>query len=517
MSHLFWSATGTTLFLYLLHKLYQARQSTSFSTRGKVLILECIARALLHRFICTPCLRLKRLYHQCTNGAQQPMHLQDFQDQVGRNWLSSVLGQTVTSVTCHPFAAGQTGVCARLQLTYQQHSSTTASFDDHTAPPSSLVVKMSRPDTYGKLLNQMARLYSECFVYNTTLQAKFQNSKILPTPTCYYSAVDMISKDFLILLSDASNLGRGVHVETQNLKQFSQRIDNRSLTPQGQALRVSSYGTTASLTHHHPNTNVERIPLVVEHMKRVSVGISALHAAYWKDTQVWAMDVHFANLDSQAKVVTFVDSDMVKSKACVDSGLYEGTRPWRNCTETSCCKSVAEYEVMLEETLNYPYMHMAVMKGKPRGQWRDCLTMQDVKAYYDLVGYTLTHGDFHGENILIRDLSTMQVCETGGNSGNSGNRGDREDTHKSILESLRDVPSFVVLDWQVGQIADPVRDIAQLIGTVDLLPCVGYCSVILFVLLLCIQHFFHKFLKTLDACLYISRYQINLFNFLQQF
>ena len=64
--------------------------------------------------------------------------------------------------------------------------------------------------------------------------------------------------------------------------------------------------------------------------------------------------------------------------------------------------------------------------------------MEDVRKYFRTIGFTLTHGDFHAENIFIR----TPLPES------------------AVQKNLSD---FLILDWQVAQISDPVRDIAQLI------------------------------------------------------
>ena len=51
----------------------------------------------------------------------------------------------------------------------------------------------------------------------------------------------------------------------------------------------------------------------------------------------------------------------MKTKRIARSGLYEGTPPWRGVSNMN------EYETLVEETLHYPYMHMAAMKGSAGG------------------------------------------------------------------------------------------------------------------------------------------------------
>ena len=81
--------------------------------------------------------------------------------------------------------------------------------------------------------------------------------------------VEDLDKDFLLLLSDAGNLGNGLRCKSSNLKQFAEVLDLRA--PEAQELRAAFHGIPESLVTPHPNTNVENIPLVVAHMKNVAV------------------------------------------------------------------------------------------------------------------------------------------------------------------------------------------------------------------------------------------------------
>ena len=321
----------TALTVYLCHKIYRARNS--FTTRGQILILECLLRAAFHRCLFIPLKRFVRIFL----NSQQPMYLNDFKDSIGQQWLTNVLQQgkhatgNVTDVQVLQFAAGQTGLCARLTITYEKSkesttparneanitastattattattaataatAATTSSLGGQALGPSSMVVKMSRPDTIGKVLNMMARLYSECHMYVGSLPSMVST---IPTPKYYYVNVDPLSKDFLLLLEDGSNVGYGARVENAcTLREYSEITDKRAKTSRGRELRRMHWSIPESMTEHHPNTRVDRVSQVLHYMKRASKSIASLHARYWMDEQVWKMDVHFATMDNVSK------------------------------------------------------------------------------------------------------------------------------------------------------------------------------------------------------------------------
>jgi hypothetical protein len=157
----------------------------------------------------------------------------------------------------------------------------------------------------------MARLYSECSIYVNSLPSI---SSSIPTPKCFYVDLDSISKDFLLLLEDAANIGNGEMVHACNLREYSEMQSIRDKTDRGRELRAMYWSRPESRTEHHPNTRVDRVDQVVEYMKRASVAIASLHSRYWMDEEVWSMDVHFASMDNMSKVVTFIENDAVKTR-----------------------------------------------------------------------------------------------------------------------------------------------------------------------------------------------------------
>ena len=409
-----------------LIKAYNVRTSKSFYVRGKILLLEVLLRAAAARFIVTPVLRIIRFYRKyfIRNSAQQPSRLSDFNDAVGRQWLTNVLRQknphctNITHIQTRQFASGQTGICARLIIKYE---------DEINSGPNSIVVKMSRPDTLGKIMNMMARLYSECSMYRNTLP-----QLTLPRPKCYFETISSISNDFLLLLEDASNN----NVKAVNLRSFSEKESIRGRTESARLLRAQSYSSPASITDHSSNIRIERIPQVITYMKRVASKIAELHSKYWRSEKVFEMDVQFASTDDISKVVSFLSSDGEKTMHIVkNSGhAFDGCSPWRGTS------NVNEFETLIKETLYYPNMHRATMKGYKASEHTKVVHLEDVHDHLRLFGFTLTHGDFHSENILIRNLD----------SNLDANEEEEEE-------------DFWILDWQCGGICDPVRDIAQLV------------------------------------------------------
>jgi hypothetical protein len=135
----------------------------------------------------------------------------DLQDTKGKEFLEKVLrdnnylspsdGLSTVSVT--PFTAGQMSRSARLDLQYK--FSTLTSTTSIRSPPPTLIVKMTRQDIMGKVLNMLVGLYRECACYSTLLP-----STGCPVPDCLFSDVDGFSKDFLLVLSDGSYLGPDV-------------------------------------------------------------------------------------------------------------------------------------------------------------------------------------------------------------------------------------------------------------------------------------------------------------------
>ena len=307
-----------TCSIIAIRKLYQSRYSKSFFVRGKVLLLEVLTRAALYRFLFTPYLRLSRWITSFkTDGLQQPMNLNDFKDSVGRNWLTAIVKRKVSHVDVHQFAAGQTGLCARLEIQYDDNQ-----MNNNDNAPTSLVVKMSRPDTIGKVMNMMARLYSECYVYMNTLK----NIPGLPIPKCYFVDVDSLSYDFLLLLEDASNVdqGNGERLNVVNLRTFGEKFSIREKSERGRKQRAKDWNVPSSMTTHAAVTNIDKIPKVIEYMKQAASTIATLHAKYWKSEEVFDMDIHSASEDNVAKVFSFIKSDFEKTNSIIRQGKYEG-------------------------------------------------------------------------------------------------------------------------------------------------------------------------------------------------
>ena len=123
---------------------------------------------------------------------------------ITKEWLEAVLqrehvltpDQHISSVSVTEFEAGKTGRAARIVPTYWPASP--------AAAPRSFVVKMSREDFVGRLLNLVLQLHRESYFYQQfVLQEQRKGNGIgLNTPVCYYASVSPVFKSFVVVLED---------------------------------------------------------------------------------------------------------------------------------------------------------------------------------------------------------------------------------------------------------------------------------------------------------------------------
>ena len=81
--------------------------------------------------------------------------------------------------------------------------------------------------------------------------------------------------------------------------------------------------------------------------------------------------------------------------------------------------------------------------------------------------FTLIHGDFHVEYILIRKLEG-KVDDVGATQSGSDEKpaGQEKKKKKKLKTGPRSskglVPEFLILDWQMPEVGDPAKDIARM-------------------------------------------------------
>lgn len=126
-------------------------------------------------------------------------------DSVSPDWITSALvssgviaaGTVCCGVEATLFDAGKMSYNARLVLQWEPQSGT---LEAEKRPPSSVVLKMTRTDLDGRMINHILHVYNEALFYK-----HLASTLSMPTPRCLYSHTDPISKDFMMLLEDITN------------------------------------------------------------------------------------------------------------------------------------------------------------------------------------------------------------------------------------------------------------------------------------------------------------------------
>ena len=169
-------AALSTLFL---HKITASSQNPSIQM-VRILLSSITIR------LTAPALRI-------LSGSTAPATL----PQITVEWLNRVLvkerhGAVIQSFSIQEFDVGKTSKSGRLTFDYGTTLSKT-----NTAAPLTAVIKMTRTDVEGIVLNRVLKLYREGFFYSE-LAAQSQ----MDIPDCYYTCTDPISKgnQFVLLL-----------------------------------------------------------------------------------------------------------------------------------------------------------------------------------------------------------------------------------------------------------------------------------------------------------------------------
>ena len=423
-------STAVLLYLYAQHK-----RKTDLILHGQIRLSVAVLTACVDRLFLFPLRRLFRWLSIVTNlGLPQPSYLSDFTDIKGRAFLTHILRQQsylarhqfVAAVRVVQFSSGQMSNSARLELQYSDITcdSTTPTSTGLVQAPPSFIVKMARQDIKGKALNMLVGLYRECDCYSTLLP-----STGCPVPDILFSSVDAFSKDYLLILSDGSYLGPEIgYVDSTTVGALSLAPGIKVDALSAPGILPCVYDQVAALDSYGKHTNVPNIPHVVHMMKRSCVELSKMHVKYWNCVELFEMDLSLGNVDSLAEAYAAVILAWSATKQKARSGLYEGTLPWRGA------KDLDAFETLVERSLMAHVRRWGQETHNDPTSWR----IIDAESYRtDIVadaGFTLLHGDFHSENVFVRTIP--EGCT---------------------------LPDFLILDWQLPSVGDPVKDVARMI------------------------------------------------------
>ena len=363
----------------------------------------------------------------------KPKKLED----VSKEWLMQVLysakvlkqSTKISKIAVQKIDAGQTGQAGRLTLEY------TNSADAQAAQlPNSMIIKMSRQDFLGSLLNTITRLYEECKTYKTIL-CEYK----LPTCTAYYTDVDPLTKDFILLLEDASFVHGFGYVKSSTISGILR--DGRSQEEFADHYKKHYHDKLLPTDKPSLLYNPKTVDLALQYMKSAAKSIAKFHAKSWNSAKLLNelksnKTVRFKNF---ARGISLLAADWEKTKAKARSGKYEKTKPWRNA------ENIAEFEKEIETAVLCPLYNMTRNSGCAgyRKKWRSFLNEDVYTELATSMGcFARIHGDFHVENLFVRQFD------------NNVSSKDKE-----ILNT-----ALVILDWQVCGIGVPARDIGQLVS-----------------------------------------------------
>ena len=323
-----------------------------------------------------------------TSGASLPKNLKALEPDFFTDKLrkcGAIKNSKVTEAVVTPFAAGQTSDSAKVTLTYDKDEQSKT-----IEQPSSIVIKMSREDTEGRVLNMMLGLWRECNFYGTRSN---MIPKEMAIPKSYYTYVNSINNDFILLLSDAT---------TRNGKNMKADI----LTPPSTYYGVTEYVNERPDPTVPPPEIIASITVPKKNVAQAAKAIAKMHAKFWGDSSL--LNDTSLNLTKPTHANLFAGiyaGAWPKTKQLVEE--HYGHFKWRG-----------EEKLMLETvqfSLDYICDPANMVSNRP-------------------FGYTLCHGDFHGQNIL-------RVSEEDGSD-----------------------ESLVYLDWQIIQVGEGIRDVAYMIA-----------------------------------------------------
>lgn len=299
-----------------------------------VAIAKCVVTALAS-VVVTPAARA--VQSVVSSAPLQPTVPQNITPQ----WLTHVLRargvlsgeQRVLAADVAELDAGKTSKSARVTLTYSEGV---------TAAPTSFVLKMSRKDVQGVILNLIIKLYREGDFYSE-MAAEFP----LAVPKCYYSRVSRFFCHFVIMMEDVA--------PAEML--FGPKGANKVVEGGG---HVNDYGVDVATTE----SCIEMI--------------AAVHAKYLNDRDVlrhrWVAGTgawKAGALDGEGRLIlSLCTGTWKKTKAMQAKGTWQST-PW----PPGFVKMVDDFCVHAE------------------GMW-------DADIRSGLGIYTLIHGDCHAMNVL---------------------------------------------------------------------------------------------------------------------
>jgi hypothetical protein len=327
------------------------------------------------------------LIRPLTSGANLPKNLQSLKPNFFSQALQkcgAIQNSKVTKAVVVPFAAGQTSDCARVTLTYDRNETSNG-----VEQPESIVVKMSREDTQGRVLNMMLGLWRECQFY-AELSDMIPSEMVIPKS--YFTYVNSINNDFILLLSDAT---------IQNGKKMKAGI----ITPPSAFYGVTHYIDERPDPTVPPPEEISTIIVPKDTVIKAAQSIAAMHAKFWGDKKL--LNATWASLTTPTHANLF-------------GGIYAGSWPK---TKKLVSEHYANWKWRGEEKLMVETVDQAL-----------AYVVDPEKMVLNRpFGYTLCHGDFHGQNIL-------RVSEEDGSD-----------------------ESLVYLDWQVISVGEGIRDVAYMI------------------------------------------------------
>jgi hypothetical protein len=424
-------ASATSLYLAL-----EKLSKYDLKWNGKFLLLKTIFITLLKGGLRKIWRLIDKLFLSSIMYSKEQLfrHPPSSLEDVRKEWLSHVLKKNevlpakveIESIEIVPINTGQTGHCGTIKLSYA---------NEHLACPETMIIKMSRQDFAGMILNIVIGLYRECFVYRDILSS-MRNE--IPTCEAYYFCVSDWDRSFILLLEDAS---KGEHQDlciTSASTIGSHYCDTEVLNKEYRRL----YWGQPPPSHEHAFPAVIDTSAFESTTKAMTLAvesIAAMHAKHWcKDDLLSSL----TDLDSFAVGLALLESDWVKTKKKARSGSYEGTSPWRGA------QNPQEFEQTLYDTVFRPMQYVAKMKGVNNWEtsWSSNVNATDWVRFHKQMGFSRIHGDFHTENIFFRTW---------------GDKAGKQQKSKNDI---------LILDWQICNVGIPIKDVAQIlcIGGLDL-------------------------------------------------
>ena len=265
--------------------------------------------------------------------------------------------QKAVSLKVTEFEAGKTGRCGRVEIEFDSKAV--------KAPPS-IVVKMSRTDFQGRLINLAISLHREASFFSDMAE-----ESPMTIPKCLFSSVSSFSKAFLMVLEDIS--------------------------PAEDILPAD----VSKVAFGDPDNMDEEVGCTIEICERMTDMITLQHAKYYNDpslkTKDWLLGAQMRNSPGGKDTAEFdlafffCSSNWDKTKVHLEKGTWRGSKTW----DPMLIKGIEDL--------------------------RNLLIGSDYSQEGELWDYSLVHGDFHGANVLTRtgavrgevilDFQVLQLAE----------------------------------------------------------------------------------------------------------